>query len=215
MIATHRQQLEDSLRQLAPADLADKPLFCVGFSELPKALRPAGCGGYTAPGFDVVAKDVIGPRWREGGAAIAVDDTGASVPPTFDSLFAVGIHELAHVLVDFDGWLRQPAPQVPPTKEWFALSLTFAVQHAVRDPARYAETHGPAFTRVALHLIARARRLRHEVWAPLTVDGGLRFLRCCRNVLRQELRRLRDAPLRDIIATPPPPAYQALWARVT
>jgi hypothetical protein len=206
-------------RRIAPRDLAGLPLYIVPQSALAAEFGNAEATyGYTMSWLDWVLRDQIGDAWQGRGPCIVVndiamrEDLGRFIEPTF---LATAIHELAHV---FERDMRFDA--VPDLCANRVIFERLRLAHDVREPvpeseqARTFHQHDQRFIRAMLHLRFRAERCGAALARAVLAHYGPAIL--ARPIdyelaLQNEPERKLDASIRDILASPPPPAFSRLW----
>lgn len=224
VIAIRTAYLEKLCHKVAPRDLDDTPVYVIDTAEL----FPGGCllWGGTSGSLDWIAKpylEAVG-RWRGRGVAIALnfnaieeaDPTGYSVMPL---LRETTLHELAHALertVFASDWepVGDDAAMLRHAYDTHVVS-----EHVPSMVGPWNDGHGDRFVRACLHLYHRARGVLAPVY---DVDRlcagtfyGLSSARLYLDALTGEPELLRDAPIRDILATPAPAEFAELFARDT
>ena len=219
-VATLCRRAEALCRQIAPLDLADLPLYIVPQSAIAAEFGNAeSTYGYTMAWLDWVLCDQLGDAWRGRGPCIVVndiamrEDLGGFIEPTF---LATTIHELAHVFardMRFD-----TVPDICSNRVIFE---RLRLAHDVREPvpeseqARTCHQHDQRFIRAMLHLRYRAERCGATLARGLLAhDGPAIFARPIdyELALQNEQARMLDTSIRDILASPSPPAFSRLWA---
>ena len=204
---------------LAPAELADVPMYVVPQSRLPFDLGgDSVCHGFTTGSLDLHLQDVIGRDWRGRGACVVVNDVAlhSEFADSYDSKFlGTVVHELAHVLerpspyrprpdIDADT-LRREATEVakvvsgPPTNDeellpWFG--------------------HEARFIRIAMHLWYRAKQFDLYLFPDeiMVADWyALSPANWYAQATQAEAERMANATFREICSQKLPEPFRGLW----
>ncbi|MBM3984031.1 MAG: hypothetical protein FJ304_27950 [Planctomycetes bacterium] len=219
-VATLCRRAESLCRRVAPRDLAGVPVYVVPQSAALGLFGHAKeCDGFTVPSLDLYVRHAIGPAWRGRGPCMVVNDIAlvADVPEDLEPYFlATAIHELAHILERPELYSGRSEPE-PARLTFEALVIARAVAEPPTDVTEAAEflTHDERFIRAALHLCHRAARVGEPVPLSLVWNHrcyGMSHVRAYRAALDDEPRRMADARIRDVLATPPPEPFARLWA---
>jgi hypothetical protein len=218
-VATLCRRAESLCRRVAPRDLAGVPVYVVPQSVAVELFGHAKeCDGFTTPSLDLYVRHAI-PAWRGRGPCMVVNDIAlvADVPDDLEPYFlATAIHELAHILERAELHSVRSEPE-PARLTFEALVIARAVAEPPTEATEAAEflTHDDRFIRAALHLCHRAARVGEPVPLPLVWNRrcyGMSHVRAYQAALGDEPRRLADAAIRDVLATPPPEPFARLWA---
>lgn len=207
-------------RRIAPLDLAGLPIYIVPQSAIAAQFGDAASTyGYTMQWLDWVLHDPIGTAWQGRGPCIVVNDLAMTqdLGPDIEVAFlATVIHELAHV---FERDMRYDArPDISADRLVFErLKLAHDVEQPVPacERVRTYHQHDQRFIRAVLHLRHRAERCGAMLVAAMLFNDGpavyvtpFDYLLALQN----EPERRIDAGIREILASPVPPAFARLWA---
>ena len=227
MTLTWKNEAEALLRGIAPdpQDLGERPVYLVTEKELTASTDP-NCYGCTSGVFDLKLRRRLegAGRWAGRGFACLVceqrifGEFAGQADRIARFLRNVVLHEFAH-------WITWSAMHVGPTVNWpggdvFDYGARFA--DAGEQPAfqpvpatKPWDGHGADFIRAACHVADRARESGCRVWVgDLDVADhyyGLSPVFLYSISLADELDRRRHEPLRQILASPPPTAFQDLF----
>ena len=197
------------VRRHFSAEIGNEPIYIRCEHESGLDPYPHGADAYTALDLDLSMKSALQARgqWYGRGFAMALPTAGQSFHrsswPTQTNLV---LHELAHHLADRPKILDDADPP-PETSSPLAVARRADVPLFQHDNVY---EHGPEFVRAALHIHRRASpdadigamQVFHEQYrSPQAVDA----LRA----LDDELRT--GGNIIDIMATPAPAAFTALW----
>jgi hypothetical protein len=213
--------------ELAPADLADAPLYVAVQSQCPGDLAAVrNCQGFTSPDLDCLLRGSLGDRWRGRGPAMFIrdgvlnsllDEALLELPEAAEVVsrwfLATAVHELAHIL-DRDTLISEDTPAD-------AHAAATAVVEALDGPSWSGPTapiphfqHEWKFLRNCLHLRHRAELLGIDIAAARIVNCdyyGLSSIADYQAALDDEPARMIDASFRDIRDARPPAPFRALW----
>ena len=235
-LAVLRADLESLCRSLAPADVTT-PLYILFRHELPEDCIGANVRGLWAPGLDLLARNVLGDRWRGRGVGLLLDaistswdgfcmDAQSGAIDSPDShlvplLIGITLHELAHELQNRPPRSRSLSPDHPDAAFTAAHALNFLRATPDEWPAesgpqapRPMAGHGKRWIRAALHLHHRAACLgvklpRHYI--AQTSFYGLSPIGDYAAALGDEPARMVQASFKQIRRQPMPPAFIELW----
>jgi hypothetical protein len=221
-----RRKIERLCRDVAPRDLAGRPLYVLFSSQLSTGID-ADHYGLTVHSLDLVARPHI--DWQGRGPAFLINDraifadVAAAYPKASRSgrlwLFerqciATGLHEFAHILER--GTTRGEPPSalvMTEVREAFRKSN----DRAISEPAASIDLHhGPKWIRAALHILSRVNLSGPIVFGEDIVGNADRGLSPAHEyfaALEGETERLREATFATIAATPMPPAFAELHRR--
>jgi hypothetical protein len=223
------QKITEVCRAIAARDLGDLPLYIVLESDVKTGLH-RGYGGFTGSRLDLILKDRLGTRWRGRGPAIVMNDfdpEGTQLPD--HNLFDIALHELGHILEI--GWLLEYRQGDLLDGQSIATGFLASLRWDPRDgaergpdrPTRAFEAefdftiHGPAWIRCALHLHWRAAQLRRITGLTPNTTGIIHRTRwhsggsLYRVALGDEPKQMQAATFAEILATPAPSAFSAIW----
>lgn len=207
-------------RHIAPLDLAGLPIYVVPQSTIAAQFGDAASTyGYTMQWLDWLLRDQIGTAWQGRGPCIVVNDLAMTedLGPDIEAAFlATVIHELAHV---FERDMRYDArPDISADRLVFErLKLAHDVEQPVPECERVRtyHQHDQRFIRAMLHLRHRAERLGARLAPALLFNDGPAVYVTPSDyllALQNEPERRIDAGIREILASPVPPAFARLWA---
>lgn len=200
--------------------------YCLDAGDLPLPLANGAMAWALRQGCDDHLQQLLIDQgeWR-GPAPIIVfafdairDDAERLGVPFDEFVRGVAVHELAHCR----SWAPPAEEYAEPEPEAVESTAADYIDFAIRDPAPpedqplWAEDHGLMFTRVALHLHARAAAAGYAVaigWLVAGDEYGLSPARCYAEALGDEPKRLAGAPLADIIRARAPVAFTNLFAK--
>ena len=198
---------------VAKVELAGSPLYVVPQSRIADRFGVASrCYAYTTPSLDLYLRDYL-DDWQGRGSCLVVNDLAIAEdyhPSDHrEILLCIAMHELAHIL---------DRPQLVATSDKDADEILFELLVVAnvtdRDPTtepRYG--HGPSFIRLAIHLVARARRLGYDLrFAGVcpTHRYGLSPVGEYVQSLRRELNK-SPTSLRQLLSAAPPISFTKLW----
>ncbi len=218
--ATFSDRVAELCRVVAPHDLAARAIYVIPYSSLAdEHPRLAGgcCCGWTLPYLDVLLRPVLADRglWRGRGFACIIRDDRLI---NESAALATALHELSHGV----GW-QAPAATAPAdevdrllcvplnefTDDWLPSTKR-------KDKPAPWHAHADRFIRAAIHVAYRASQLGHHTLpADLQVAGrfyGLSHARRYALALGDEPRELAELPIRSILDSPAPAAFDRLWA---
>ncbi len=229
-VANWQIRAEAALRAVAP-DLRGWPVYLVPRSALIGTAVDCLCGegiGWHHPSYDIVLRPVLSLMglWLGRGFACIIDDVAIreraqrvsfAAQRFSDECLGVAAHELAHGLVTsigVAGLFDSPeadADELAPLGA-FLHSATAPLEP---DPDEVPWVgHGAPFLRAAAHLRLRLARFDRS-WDPSHLGSGgflyaLSEAAAYDAALGPELERT-SAPISEILASPPPPAFEALF----
>jgi hypothetical protein len=214
-------QAETLIRSIAGAD-ADGPLYFVDGDELPANMVFSDCLALTGATMATAMEPWLKARdrWQGDGFCTVVYPSRIAkrkritLPDVLNAAcIAACVHEFAHCLPELA--LRRivgaefPEPAIEPSA---ALAL---MQSPLTTSPPWAGHEAPTFVRACLHLSSRAFAAGH--WLPprnLHCAGpayGLSDICDYATALGDEVEQLATMPVSQILATPAPDAFQALW----
>lgn len=221
-------ELEAILRAVAPIDLAGLQVYAGLETELQFGMHPCGCWATTRFGIDIELRRHLGERWRGRGIGMLIADNHvrSAYPPDVASLEILGLalHELAHNLA----WLplarrcnafAQDADGDDRTRAHVQESLQTMSSGDRRAVfvAHQFHDHGEKWIRAALHCLQRVRALGQDVCIPAVIDlqrGGVERAANAWHYYRalgDEPTRMSACSFAEILETPPPSEFRALW----
>lgn len=199
---------ESFIRQHFTEELGDEPIYIRSEHEAGLPICPHESQAYTSPTLDLSMKVALQAdgQWGGRGFAMALPMDGQSFHKlSWPSQLNLCLHELSHHLADRPTILVDADP--PDTTHPLAVA-----QRSDVPLFRHVNVfcHGPEFVRAALHIHKRA--------APDACLGAMQvFNAAYQSPAIVDAQRALDAELRqggniiDIMATPAPEAFVALW----
>jgi hypothetical protein len=210
----------DLLRSAFPQDVGARPIYLSTPAELGDEWALSGAAAYTSTWLDWHTKPQLeaAGRWKGPGFAVVVCRDWflqGDMPDVLGRL----THELAHAIIGSRSSIKRMACDVDPAlgPEYAAKVETAAeVEKAFRDfELPKWSCHEADFIRVALHLHQRLWERGHWTTpAAMFIAGdlyGVSSGKAYRERLIDELKSEIETPIAELLATPAPEGFTALW----
>ena len=219
-----QQQAEALCRTIMGPELAHRSAYVLSDDEAPAWLRCTSCNGWTSDLLDALVFETLqaAGRWRSRGFACIIADTRDGRPSSPRERIELVLHELAHYL---DDAANQPVCQSRTLDELAPLTTScetrtepvdFASHKLSRDPWH---GHGETFIRACAHTAYRATQAGlSATLSDLRAAGptyGLSVPAAYLRALGDECREGEDDLILDVLRSPAPARFSALFARDT
>jgi len=217
------------LREVAPIDLAGKPIYRFDSGSTHGSGIRRSCGdwwAWTGAALDLELERWLRARgwWAGRGPCIVFDlsriaANRSSSTAFLEAVLGIALHELSHWLAG--GQLAHCTLEEMPPVIQDALKTEFWVRDPGDDPPVREpwDQHGKSFIRACCHLRYRALRFAHEgVIQQITFAGdtyGVSAREAYFAALGDEPHRHRGESIREILDTPAPDGFRELWERDT
>ncbi|WP_430454060.1 hypothetical protein [Rhodopirellula europaea] len=209
---------KDLCYRVAPAELANSPLWVIPQTNLPPLLgRDTVCYGYTSPSLDMHLHHTFADWEGIRGPVIVLGNLNIErdfPARTYNKMLGTTLHELAHILE------RPSLFQPRPYNQQYIRAEAIRVAEAVsRDEEGDGSTppwttHESRFMRIAYHLRHRAARLGYDIRPDevySTERYGMSPAAKYANAIKAEADALCAATFRQICSMAPPPHFKAIY----
>lgn len=215
---------KDLCDRVAPAELANSPLWVIPQTNLPPLLgRDTVCYGYTSPSLDMHLHHTFADWEGIRGPVIVLGNLNIErdfPARTYNKMLGTTLHELAHILERPS--LFQPRPYNQQYIHAEAIRVAEAVSRDEEGDGTTPPwtTHESRFMRIAYHLRHRAARLGYdirsdEVYSPkrygMSPANPLSPMNAVANAIKPEAEALCAATFRQIGSMAPPPSFKAIY----